>query len=304
LLTCIGNPGFVVPDFIANAGGVICAAMEYCGATQATAFAAIGEQTRANTVAVVEAVTAKRILPRDAALELAAGRVRQGHELPSLLDLVSSFPRPRGLASSPLTPRRQVESVMRRQALFAGLALVILVLPAVAADRPEAEQARTVANQVLGETKSVLESALEGGQPAAALRVCASVAQNIARRHEREGWRVRRVSEKVRNPADTPSVDELAVLRAWQNDKDAGYLTPATEHQEIVTEDGRRYLHYMRPILIAGPVCLQCHGAPDKLAPGVADALKDLYPHDQATGYAVGDLRGAISVKIPIESRP
>jgi Protein of unknown function (DUF3365) len=197
-----------------------------------------------------------------------------------------------------------VESVMRRQTLFAGLALVTLVLPAVAADLPEVEQARTVANHVLGETKSVLEGALEGGQPAAALRVCASVAQNIARRHEREGWRVRRVSEKVRNPADTPNAAELALLRAWQNDKNAGRLTPVAEHQEILTEDGRRYLHYMRPIFIAGPVCLQCHGAPDKLAPGVADVLKALYPHDQATGYAVGDLRGAISVKIPIDPRP
>jgi hypothetical protein len=105
-------------------------------------------------------------------------------------------------------------SIMRRQPLFAALALVILVLPVMAADPPEAERARTIANQVLGETKSVLESALQGGQPVAALRVCASVAQNIARRHEREGWRVRRVSERVRNPADTRNADELAVLRA------------------------------------------------------------------------------------------
>jgi hypothetical protein len=29
--------------------------------------------------------------------------------------------------------------------------------------------------------------------------------------------------------------------------------------------------------------------------------LKELYPRDVATGYAVGDLRDAISVKIPIE---
>jgi hypothetical protein len=69
-----------------------------------------------------------------------------------------------------------------------------------------------------------------------------------------------------------------------------------------VTAGGRRYVHYMKPIFIGTPVCLQCHGAPDKLAPGVADALKALYPHDQATDYAIGDLRGAVSVKIPIES--
>lgn len=195
-------------------------------------------------------------------------------------------------------------SVMRRLAPLAALALVILVLPALAADPPEVEQARTIASQVLGETKSVLESALQGGQPVAALRVCASVAQNIARRHEREGWRVRRVSERVRNPADTPNRDELRVLRAWQENKRAGQLTPAAEHQEIVTEANRRYVFYMKPIFIAGPICLQCHGAPDKLAPGVADALKEQYPEDMATGYALGDLRGAISVKIPMESRP
>lgn len=190
---------------------------------------------------------------------------------------------------------------MRGQLLLVALALLGLVLPVGAADPPEVQQARAVAASVLGETKSVLEDALKGGEPAAALRVCASVAQNIAKRHEQQAWRVRRVSEKVRNPADTPDAEELAVLRAWQDEKTAGRLTPTVERQEIVTEGGRRYVHYMKPIFIAGPLCLQCHGAPDKLAPGVADALKELYPRDQATGYAVGDLRGAVSVKIPID---
>jgi len=58
----------------------------------------------------------------------------------------------------------------------------------------------------------------------------------------------------------------------------------------------------MRPIFIAAPVCLQCHGEPAKLAPGVAEALKELYPDDQATGYSLGDLRGAISIRIPLEA--
>ncbi len=190
---------------------------------------------------------------------------------------------------------------MRVLLLLVALTVVALVFPAAAADPPEMEQARRVAATVLGETKSVLEGALKDGPPAAALRVCASVAQNMARRHEQQGWRVRRVSEKVRNLADTPDAEELAVLQAWQEAHQAGRLAPAAERHEIVTEGGRRYVHYMKPIFIAGPVCLQCHGAPDKLAPGVADALKELYPRDQATGYAVGDLRGAVSVKIPID---
>ena len=72
-----GRGILVIPDFIANAGGVICAAMEYRGATQPAAFAAIEEKIRANTAAVLEATRAKRILPRQAALDLATGRVRQ-----------------------------------------------------------------------------------------------------------------------------------------------------------------------------------------------------------------------------------
>jgi glutamate dehydrogenase (NAD(P)+) len=70
-----------VPDFIANAGGVICAAMEYAGATQGAAFQAIEERIRANTEAVLAAVKAKGILPRTAAIELASGRVRQAMKL-------------------------------------------------------------------------------------------------------------------------------------------------------------------------------------------------------------------------------
>jgi glutamate dehydrogenase (NAD(P)+) len=66
----------VVPDFIANAGGVICAAMEYAGATQAAAFQAIEEKIRANTEAVLAAATQQKILPREAAVALATGRVR------------------------------------------------------------------------------------------------------------------------------------------------------------------------------------------------------------------------------------
>ena len=67
----------IVPDFIANAGGVICAAMEYGGATRGAAFDAIAERIRANTGEVLGAAKATGILPRAAAEDLAARRVRQ-----------------------------------------------------------------------------------------------------------------------------------------------------------------------------------------------------------------------------------
>lgn len=71
----------VIQDFIANAGGVICAAMEYHGATQAAAFDAIGEKIRANTRAVLEAVDAGGTTPREAAAALATRRVREAMAL-------------------------------------------------------------------------------------------------------------------------------------------------------------------------------------------------------------------------------
>jgi glutamate dehydrogenase (NAD(P)+) len=66
----------IVPDFIANAGGVICAAMEYAGATRAAAFDAIAEKIRGNTQRVLESAKARGLLPRQAAEDLAAERVK------------------------------------------------------------------------------------------------------------------------------------------------------------------------------------------------------------------------------------
>jgi glutamate dehydrogenase (NAD(P)+) len=64
-----------VPDFIANAGGVICAAMEYHGSTQAQAFTTIEERIRSNTEAVLEAARKRDVTPREAAVDFARARV-------------------------------------------------------------------------------------------------------------------------------------------------------------------------------------------------------------------------------------
>jgi len=66
-----------VPDFIANAGGVICAAVEYQGASEAAAFAAIEEKLRRNTREVLETARQQQVLPRDAALAMARSRVEK-----------------------------------------------------------------------------------------------------------------------------------------------------------------------------------------------------------------------------------
>ncbi|MGE0058515.1 MAG: Glu/Leu/Phe/Val dehydrogenase [Dehalococcoidia bacterium] len=66
-----------VPDFIANAGGVICAAMEYDNATQPAVFAAIDATIRANTRAVLDAAASEGVTPRQAAFELATAGIQQ-----------------------------------------------------------------------------------------------------------------------------------------------------------------------------------------------------------------------------------
>jgi glutamate dehydrogenase (NAD(P)+) len=66
---------FCVPDFIANAGGVICGAVEYRGGTEAEVFPIIDEKIRANTAEVMERMQRERILPREAAVKMARERV-------------------------------------------------------------------------------------------------------------------------------------------------------------------------------------------------------------------------------------
>ena len=67
----------VLPDFIANAGGVICAAIEYRGGTEAAALAFIAEKIRANAEAVLDEVRRTGALPRTAAVSFATERVRR-----------------------------------------------------------------------------------------------------------------------------------------------------------------------------------------------------------------------------------
>jgi glutamate dehydrogenase (NAD(P)+) len=65
-----------IPDFIANAGGVICAAMEYRSATRTAAFDAIAERIRENTETVLRRSQDDGVLPGVAARDLASERVR------------------------------------------------------------------------------------------------------------------------------------------------------------------------------------------------------------------------------------
>ena len=66
-----------IPDFIANAGGVICAAVEYRGGTETAAFEEVNERIRRNTRDVLRASAERKVTPRAAAESLAGERIRR-----------------------------------------------------------------------------------------------------------------------------------------------------------------------------------------------------------------------------------
>ncbi|MGR9106476.1 MAG: Glu/Leu/Phe/Val family dehydrogenase [Gammaproteobacteria bacterium] len=66
-----------IPDFIANAGGVICAAMEYHGANESAVLDAIAEKIRRNTETLLARIKRDQIEARQAAIEMALERVKK-----------------------------------------------------------------------------------------------------------------------------------------------------------------------------------------------------------------------------------
>lgn len=66
-----------IPDFIANAGGVICGAVELHGGTQSQAMATIEEKIRNNTLETLERSKKENMLPREAAVKMAYSRIKK-----------------------------------------------------------------------------------------------------------------------------------------------------------------------------------------------------------------------------------
>ena len=67
----------IVPDFVANAGGVISSYVEYIEGSNEQMFKEVEERVRKNTKLVLEKATAEKIYPRDAAMAIAKERVRE-----------------------------------------------------------------------------------------------------------------------------------------------------------------------------------------------------------------------------------
>ncbi len=106
---------------------------------------------------------------------------------------------------------------------------------ATAADLPGLRAAQELALRIVEETRDLMQVEVRAKGPVGALQQCSEIALGLARQHEKEGWRVRRVSVKYRNPADAPDAYEAKVLDEFATLKAKGELQVDTEHAEVVT---------------------------------------------------------------------
>jgi glutamate dehydrogenase (NAD(P)+)/glutamate dehydrogenase (NADP+) len=67
----------VIPDFIANAGGVICAAVEHRGGSRRDAETTIEERIRRNAEDVLSRAARDGVTPREAAMAVTVDRIRR-----------------------------------------------------------------------------------------------------------------------------------------------------------------------------------------------------------------------------------
>ncbi len=194
---------------------------------------------------------------------------------------------------------------MKKALLMCSLAFALCAGQASAADDLEKfkEESRNTVKELMTQLGSAMQKEMQANGPAAAIKVCKDLAPSITSDISRKtGQRVTRVSQKTRNPLlGSPDAWEQKVLAdfAARAEKE----NPATlEYAEITTEPQGKFLRYMKAIPMQD-VCLKCHGTPESIAPQVKEQLTAAYPHDRATGYtAAGQLRGAFSIKKPVDS--
>jgi len=157
------------------------------------------------------------------------------------------------------------------------------------------EASRTYANRLQTELGARLKSALAAGGPVQAITVCQIEAPGIARALETEGGPsyVGRTALRVRNPANAPDDEARTVLAEFERELSPDAPPPS---RFITRPDGSA--RYLQAIPMQ-PLCVACHGS--ELAPEVSEALTQRYPQDEATGFSVGELRGAFLIEWPAD---
>ncbi len=156
--------------------------------------------------------------------------------------------------------------------------------------------AKAAAGKLGTQVRTKLVDAMNNGGGENAVKVCSAEAQGIAEQVAKEtGASVGRSSLKLRNAKDAPP----GWVQTWlvaQGDKKADQTTGI---EGVFDSPVGKVARFLKPIGIEG-VCLTCHGDPASITPPVKVALNAAYPDDQATGYKVGDLRGALWAEVRV----
>lgn len=107
---------------------------------------------------------------------------------------------------------------------------------------------------------------------------------------------IKRTSLRLRNPNNLPSESEYNMLTLFEGALENGQPDYRIVRPRVADE-GDHWAFYA-PIFIKNPVCLNCHGkVGSEIAQKDYDLIKELYPQDQATDFAMGDLRGMWSIQ-------
>lgn len=166
-------------------------------------------------------------------------------------------------------------------------------------DEAALSKGRAAASALIDTLRTRMSRSLKDSGPAAAMSVCAYQAHVLADEVERkEGVKVKRTSLKLRNPENAPDAYEKELLARLSARARAGDLPD--ESLDERRENGRRVYRYAKP-LVAGPLCITCHGRAEEIPGEVRKMLETRYPGDAATGYGDGDFLGIVSVVIPAE---
>lgn len=192
-----------------------------------------------------------------------------------------------------MTNRNPSRSGLR---LIVGAALLASV-SAMAQDTPVLDEARNVAGAVPPKLLQVLNEEIVKNGAASAMSVCNEKAPQMARSaSEKSGWAIRRVSLRNRNPKAVPDAWERAALDEFDRRAAAGENVATLEKSGFIEEAGRKEFRYMKALPVQ-QLCLTCHGASESMAPDVVEKIHTLYPDDKAVGYALGQIRGAITIR-------
>lgn len=185
--------------------------------------------------------------------------------------------------------------------LLCAVVVSLSALAAQAADDSAGQESRAAAMSLMQQLGAELKKEISANGPDAAIKVCKNIAPELASKLSIEkGWRVTRVSLKTRNPLlGMPDAWEQQVLMEFDARATNGEALDKMEFSESVSEPGAHYFRYMKALPVQ-PLCLACHGAEEQIPASVKTTLVEQYPHDRAIGYAIGKVRGAISIKRPL----